>query len=83
MDKKIAVIAIGGNSLIKDKKNGLLIPPGDSEALADSLQFLANNTDRMRDMANNARSDIENEYNWQKRAEDIMSLYRYLHQTKQ
>lgn len=75
---------VGGiPDVIKDKKNGLLIPPGDSEALADSLQFLANNTDRMRDMANNARSDIENEYNWQKRAEDIMSLYRYLHQTKQ
>jgi len=44
--------------IIKNNKNGLLVPPKDSQALADALQQLFDSTSRQTELATNARDHI-------------------------
>jgi glycosyltransferase involved in cell wall biosynthesis len=77
MSSGAAVIAsdIGGVSLvIDDRVNGLLVPPGDSAALRDAIIHLAKNLDQRLALAQSARNDIVERFNWDRIAMRISAL---------
>jgi glycosyltransferase involved in cell wall biosynthesis len=67
MSSGCAVVAsnIGGVSLvIEHGTNGLLVPPGDTGALASSILDLARNQQKRDLIKKNARQSIIEQYNW-------------------
>jgi glycosyltransferase involved in cell wall biosynthesis len=52
------------NQVIQDRRNGLLVPPGDSAALADALTTLIENPDLRHALGTRARYDAESKYSW-------------------
>jgi glycosyltransferase involved in cell wall biosynthesis len=77
MSSGLAVVAsdIGGVSLvIKNGYNGLLIPPGDIEALAKAILDLACNEERRQAIGQAARQSVIESFNWQQVARQITAL---------
>ena len=71
----IVASKIGGvPDVVKDGRNGLLVPQGDSEALADAIIYLLENEDIRERMGKNGRKKVEN-YSWEKIAEETERLY--------
>lgn len=65
MRSACAIIAtnVGGNSeSLTDKKEGMLIPPKDPLALANAIQYLANNPQLREKLSTNARHRFEEEF---------------------
>lgn len=59
------VTDVGGNpELVADGKTGLLVPPGDEQALADALIKLIEDNGLRATLAKTAREYVENEYGW-------------------
>ncbi|MFC1883601.1 glycosyltransferase family 4 protein [Thermodesulfobacteriota bacterium] len=59
-------------------QNGILIRPGDAEAVANALMFLFNEKERAERMAERARDFIQKNYSFDRLSYDIRSLYREL-----
>lgn len=49
----------GASDLIADGQNGFLVPPADSDAIRDRLQYLATNPARVREMGKAARQTMK------------------------
>jgi glycosyltransferase involved in cell wall biosynthesis len=72
----IAASSIPGNQeLIAHGENGLLVPPNDSEALAEAIDTLAADTERARTLAEQAQSDAYENYSHESMVEGFESLY--------
>jgi len=72
----IVASKIGGiPDVVKDGENGLLVPPRDSEALADAIIYLLKNKDIRERMGENGRKLVEEKYTWKKVAEETDKLY--------
>ena len=71
----IVASKIGGiPDVVKDGENGLLVSPGDSEALADAIIYLLENEDVREEMGDNGRKKVEG-YSWDKIAEETEKVY--------
>lgn len=71
----IVASKIGGiPDIVKDGENGLLVPPGDSEALADAIIYLLENEDIRVKMGKNGRKKVK-DYSWDKVAEKTENIY--------
>jgi glycosyltransferase involved in cell wall biosynthesis len=71
----IVASKIGGiPDVVKDRKNGLLVPPKDSEALADAIIYLLENKDVREKIGKNARKKVGG-YSWEKIAEETEKVY--------
>ena len=71
----IVASKIGGiPAVVKDGENGLLVPPQDSEALADKIIYLLENEDVRKKLGKNGRKKVE-EYSWEKVAEETEKVY--------
>jgi len=69
---------IGGvPDVVKDRENGLLIPPKDPDALADAIIYLLENEDVRKKMGKNAREKVKN-YSWERIAEMTEEVYKSL-----
>lgn len=66
----------GCRRLVRDGVEGLLVPPGDAEALAGAFISLANNHDRVRDMGLAARRRVEEGFTERHVMETVKTLYR-------
>ncbi len=67
---------VGGiPDVVRDRKNGLLIPPGDPRALAEALKLLAGDSALTDSMGRQARRTIEERFSWETHAEEISRLY--------
>jgi glycosyltransferase involved in cell wall biosynthesis len=78
MSSGVAVVAsnIGGVELVLDhNKNGVLIPPGDVNALSDAIQKLINNPDYRTTLAANARTSVMNQFNWSNITIRLLNLF--------
>lgn len=77
MSSGCAVVAseLGGVSLvIEDGQNGLLVPPGDIAALADTILYLIINPLKRAMIAQAARQSILETYNWELVTQKIAAL---------
>lgn len=60
---------IGGiKYVIKDGETGILVPPGDPEALANAMQRLLENDELAKKMGSKGRRMVEKNYTWDKTA---------------
>jgi Glycosyltransferase len=72
----IVASKIGGiPDVVKDGENGLLVPPWDSEALADVIIYLLENEDIREKMGNIGREKVEG-YSWARIAEETEKVYK-------
>ena len=66
---------IGGiPDAVKDGENGLLVPPKDSEKLADAIIYLLENKDVREKRGKNGREKVEG-YSWERIAEETEKVY--------
>jgi glycosyltransferase involved in cell wall biosynthesis len=76
----VSIVAskIGGiPDVVKDMENGLLVPPKDSNALADAIIYLLENENVRERMGKNGREKVE-DYSWKRIAEMTETVYRGL-----
>src|SRR5207245_987436 len=81
----VAVIAtnVGGNpEIVIDGKTGLIVPPADTESLADALLRLLTNPDLGMRLAANAREMVINNFNNKHMVSNFESYYTSLIEAK-
>lgn len=76
MEKPCIVTDINGcNEIIKNNFNGLLVPVKNSSALKEAMLYLYNNPDKIKEMANNSRPNIINNYKRDLVWKEMLDLY--------
>lgn len=66
----------GVRAVVDDGRDGLLVPPGDPEALAAAVQRLADNSPQQRlAMGMAGRRKVESRYSWNRIADRLDSVY--------
>lgn len=74
--RPLVVTAVGGNvEVVRDKENGILIPPHDHMALSDALIYLYANPSIRFEMGMNGRKTAENLFHMERMIEMHQSLY--------
>ncbi len=67
---------VGGiPQVVQDMHNGILIEPGNVDALENTLERLAADPALRDELGKRALETVKMDYNWEKRAEDIKKLY--------
>ncbi|CAN5491617.1 hypothetical protein BH10CHL1_BH10CHL1_34060 [soil metagenome] len=61
--------------VVQDGKNGLLVPPGNTPALAAAMQQLIGDTALRSRLGSQARMDIEQKYSWERYVTRLERLY--------
>ena len=77
MSSGLAVVAsdIGGVKLVlQNGKNGILLPPGNVQALADAMLELARSPKRRQDLGQAARRSVVDQFNWDNVAAQIAEM---------
>ena len=62
------------NNLIRDEETGVLVPPGDSQALADAMRRLADDDELRCSLGNAAAAEMQRGHSWRSRASEIIDL---------
>lgn len=78
MASQLPIVAteVGGNpSIIKNMKNGILVPPDDHEALADSILKVLNDPELSNSLSERARYKFQSEYTLEKMVQRYCDLY--------
>lgn len=81
----IPVVAsnVGGlPEVIDDGETGVLVPPKDVHAIIAALDRLIEQEDLRKKLGENGRKKVEQVYNWDHNAQQMIDLYRSLHQNK-
>ena len=65
-----------GSKMVEHGKTGFLVPPGDSEAIADAILKVLDDYELTYNMGIKARKKIEEEYDWHKVAEKYYGVYQ-------
>jgi glycosyltransferase involved in cell wall biosynthesis len=68
----------GIRSIITDDKNGVLVPEGDSTALAKTISYLLNNPPKAETLGISARNFIKEKYSITRMVADYTNLYQSL-----
>jgi len=71
----VIATAVGGNVELVDASNGVLIPPGNSEALGEALFELAENASLRESKASVSRQRIVERYSWSKTMAEWEEFY--------
>ncbi|WP_396613403.1 glycosyltransferase family 4 protein (plasmid) [Haloferax sp. S1W] len=72
----IVSTTVGSIPSVVDAKNGVLVPPGDVDALTSALETVLTDSESTRRMGDASRSRVEAEYSWATVTDDLISLYR-------
>ena len=81
MGRRIPLIAtaVGGlPEMVADGMSGLLVPPGDAEALAKSVRFLTDRPEERQRMGEAGRAAIESRFSMAERMKRVRALYERL-----
>jgi len=62
--------------IVKDAQCGILVEPGNPQAMADAIQWLLEHPADAHAMGNRGRQAILQTYNWNSQAELLLQLYR-------
>jgi phosphatidylinositol alpha-1,6-mannosyltransferase len=69
----------GVRSAVRDGETGIVVPPTDSDAVADAIRSLLLNPDRRGKMGTAGRHAVETHYNWDRVARDTREFtYRVI-----
>lgn len=74
----VATIVSGTQYVLADGKTGLLVPPGDPEALAQAIAHVLADPQHAQAMAAAAQEHVEREFSAQKQADEHIALYTRL-----
>jgi glycosyltransferase involved in cell wall biosynthesis len=66
----------GGSGMVENGKAGFLVPPADSDAIAEAILKMFSDDELTYKMGVEARKKIEEEYDWHKVAERYYEIYR-------
>jgi glycosyltransferase involved in cell wall biosynthesis len=72
----IASAAGGIVDIVKDGRNGLLVPPGDAAALANAIGGMMDDPARARTFGLNGREDVAANFSWDVIADRLAEIYR-------
>jgi len=72
----IASAAGGIVDIVRDRRNGLLVPPGDAAALATAIGGMMDDPATARQMGLNGREDVESGFSWDVIADRLADIYR-------
>lgn len=76
MGRPVIATRVGGiHRVVRDNDTGLLIPPANSELLANRILELLNDPPRARQIGHAAREDVIREFNVQQMVEQTVALY--------
>jgi glycosyltransferase involved in cell wall biosynthesis len=76
MEVPVVATNVGGTSeIIKDYKSGVLIPASDHQIITKKIMEYMENSDLYIKMANMAKMDVQQHFNFQDRTRRLMSLY--------
>jgi len=64
----------GVRSVYQDGVSGFKVAPKDEKALAEKIQFILSNEDKVNNMRKEARKLVEEKYNWKKIGEELIQL---------
>ncbi|MSO70553.1 MAG: glycosyltransferase family 1 protein [Alphaproteobacteria bacterium] len=64
--------------LVKDGETGILVPPGDSRAIAESLRGIIEDAERRQRLGRNARAHVCRQFRIEDEAKALNALYRSL-----
>jgi glycosyltransferase involved in cell wall biosynthesis len=75
--KAMVLSDVGGfREVVEDEGAGLLVPPGDPEALGAVLAELVDHTEQRRELERRAAAAAAGPYSWDRVAEQTMAVYR-------
>jgi glycosyltransferase involved in cell wall biosynthesis len=81
--KPVIASEVGGiRELVKNGETGLLVPPGDIDALADALVRLAEDPDLARDLGRRLRLSLSEEFSLSRMLQQTRDLYLRLSRQK-
>jgi glycosyltransferase involved in cell wall biosynthesis len=72
----VATTAGAFPEIVEDSTSGLLVPPGDEEALAQSIRTMLQNPLRCRSMGDAGARRIRERFSWRRSAEEMLALYQ-------
>lgn len=78
----VIATAVGGNTELVDDTNGLCIPPGDPEALADALHELIQDREKRRELGLASRRKAEQYFSWERSMQQLEKYYEMKLQQK-
>lgn len=78
----IATNISGVSELVIDGETGLLVPPGDADALTEKLHMLLTSTDLQQQLCQRARNHVEQYHSMQTMVDGHMNVFRQVLATK-
>jgi D-inositol-3-phosphate glycosyltransferase len=68
--------SVGGTpEIVKDMENGVLVPPRNPKALAETISMLLSNKGLGRAIGENARKTVEDEFPWEENVRRLQNVY--------
>lgn len=77
----VAARSGGLPEVVTDGENGLLVPFGNVEALADALVRLFDNSDWAKELGERGRQTVKVHYSWDRTYDTLIQLFRHLRRT--
>ncbi|MCL7973663.1 MAG: glycosyltransferase family 4 protein [marine benthic group bacterium] len=76
-ERPVIASGIGGiTDIVEHGRSGLLVPPGDSDALASAIEEMARDPERARAMAATGREDVRRQFGWERVVMETSRAYR-------
>jgi glycosyltransferase involved in cell wall biosynthesis len=77
--KPIVASRVGGiPDKVTDGENGLLVPPGEVDALREAIAKALGNPERLRAWGAKSRAIVETRFSWSTRVKELLALYESL-----
>lgn len=73
----VATNVRGVPEVVEDSETGFLVPPKDSEKLADCMEVLLKDEDLCRQIGNNGRRKVEKEHTFEVQAQKLFELFNH------
>ena len=77
MKKPVIATNVGGiPELMKNNEAGFLVEKGNTKELIEKISFLINNKEKREEMGNAGRKFVENNFTWEKIAEEFVNILK-------
>jgi glycosyltransferase involved in cell wall biosynthesis len=83
LGKPVVVTAVGGNiEVVRHSIEGMVVPPGDSEALAEAIKFLIKNPEIANSYGYHAQKRVEAEFTLERMVDRYLNVYHEVLEVK-